>query len=82
MKHLFSFFIVIFLAVAAGLLAHEDTGYVLFGRGYNTLEMSLTLFLVLLLLSYIFGYVLLRFVIRSWSMPEQLKQWSSNQQAE
>ena len=82
MKHLFSFFIVIFLAVAAGLLAHEDTGYVLFGRGYNTLEMSLTLFLVLLLLSYIFGYVLLRFVIRSWSMPEQLKQWRSNQQAE
>lgn len=81
MKHLFSFFAIIFLAVVAGLLAHEDTGYVLFGRGYNTLEMSLTLFLVLLLLSYIFGYVLLRFVIRSWSMPEQLKQWRSSQQA-
>ena len=82
MKHLFSFFAIIFLAVVAGLLAHEDTGYVLFGRGYNTLEMSLTLFLVLLLLSYIFGYVLLRFVIRSWTMPHELKQWRSNQQAE
>lgn len=81
MKHLFGFFAIIFLAVSAGLLAHEDTGYVLFGRGYNTLEMSLTLFLVLLLLSYIFGYVLLRFVIRSWSMPHELKQWRSKQQA-
>ncbi|MDH5601486.1 MAG: heme biosynthesis protein HemY [Gammaproteobacteria bacterium] len=80
MKHLFAFFAVIFLAVIAGLLAHEDTGYVLFGRGYTTLEMSLTLFLVLLILSYIFGYALLRFIVRSWGMPEQLKHWRNSKQ--
>jgi len=45
MKQLFDFFTVIFFAVVAGLLAHEDSGYVLFGRGYDTMEMSLTLFL-------------------------------------
>jgi HemY protein len=75
MKHLFSFFAIIFIAVSAGLLAHDDSGYVLFGRGYNTLEMSLSLFLVLFFISYIFSYALVRFIIRSWSMPEQIKQW-------
>lgn len=81
MKHLFAFFAVIFFAVAAGLLAHDDSGYVLFGRGYNTMEMSLTLFLVLLILSYIFGYTILRFIVNTWRMPEQLKQWRYSQQA-
>ena len=81
MKYLFSFFAIIFFAVAAGLLAHDDSGYVLFGRGYNTMEMSLSLFLVLLLFSYIFGYLLLRFVIKTWTMPEQLKHWHVSQQA-
>ncbi|GMR16745.1 MAG: heme biosynthesis HemY N-terminal domain-containing protein [Gammaproteobacteria bacterium] len=80
MKHLFSFFAIIFIAVSAGLLAHQDSGYVLFGRGHTTLEMSLSLFLVLLFLSYIFGYVLVRFVFRTWNMPNKLKQWRSTQQ--
>lgn len=81
MKQLFSFFAIIFIAVSAGLLAHEDSGYVLFGRGYTTLEMSLTLFLVLIFLSYIFGYVLIRSIVSTWSMPEHLKQWRITQQA-
>jgi HemY protein len=81
MKYLFSFFAVIFIAVSAGLLAHDDSGYVLFGRGYSTLEMSLSLFLVLIFLSYIFGYALVRFIIRTWTMPKQLKQWRLTQQA-
>jgi len=80
MKYLFSFFAIIFIAVASGLLAHDDSGYVLFGRGYNTLEMSLSLFLVLLLFSYLFGYLLVRFVINTWTMPEHLKKWRSAQQ--
>ncbi len=81
MKHLFIFFAIIFIAVSAGLLAHQDSGYVLFGRGYDTLEMSLSLFLVLLLFSYIFGYLIVRFIFRTWTMPEQLKQWRAVQQA-
>ena len=80
MKYLFSFFAIIFLAVSAGLLAHEDSGYVLFGRGYNTLEMSLSLFLVVLILSYILGYALVRFIFRSWGMPDKLKHWRLSKQ--
>jgi len=38
-------------------------------------------FLVLIFLSYIFGYALVRFIIRTWTMPKQLKQWRLTQQA-
>lgn len=82
MKYLFSFFAVIFIAVGAGLLAHKDSGYVLFGRGYDTVEMSLSLFLVILFLSYFLGYLLIRFIFRTWTMPKQIKQWRHTQQAE
>jgi len=75
MKYLFSFLIITFIAVSAGLLAHDDSGYVLFGRGFTTLEMSLSLFLILLFLSYVIGYLLARFIIRTWLMPKQLKKW-------
>ena len=81
MKYLFSFFAIIVIAVSAGLLAHEDSGYVLFGRGHYTLEISLTLFLVIVFLGYISGYLLLRFIINTWTMPEQLKQWRFSQKA-
>ena len=81
MKVLFTFFFIILSAVAAGLLAHQDAGYVLFGRGYKTMEMSLSLFLILLLFSYIFGYMLVRFIIRSWSMPTHLKRWRHEKQS-
>ena len=80
MKLLFSFLTILLVAVIAGWLASEDSGYVLFGRGYTTMEMSLSLFLVLLLLSYIFGYLLIRFVIRTWHMPDLLKRWRFEQQ--
>ena len=81
MKTLFKFFLVILIAVGAGLLAHQDAGYVLFGRGLTTMEMSLSLFLTLLLLSYVFGYLLIRFLVRGWDMPEQFKRWRHEKQA-
>lgn len=75
MKYLISFFVIIFIAVSAGLLAHQDSGYVLIGRGLYTVEMSLSLFILALFSSYLLGYFLLRFIIRTWAVPKQLKQW-------
>ena len=75
MKYLISFFSIILIAVSAGLLANQDSGYVLFGRGSSTLEMSLSLFIILLLSAYLSIYFLIRFIIRTWTMPRQLKQW-------
>ena len=82
MKYLFSFFAIIFVAVSAGLLANQDSGYVLFGRGYDTIEMTLSFFLIILFLSYLLGYLLVRFVFRTWTMPQQIKYWRHAQQAE
>ncbi|MFK5915265.1 MAG: heme biosynthesis protein HemY [Woeseiaceae bacterium] len=82
MKYLFSFFVIIFIAVSAGLLAHDDSGYVLFGRGFYTIEMSLSLFFVIILLSYISVYFIMRFILITWTMPKHLKQWRLTQQAD
>lgn len=82
MKYLFSFFAITFIAISAGLLAHKDSGYVLFGRGYDTVEMSLSLFLILLFLSYFFGYIMVRFIFSTWTMPEHLKHWRRVHKAE
>ena len=82
MKYLLSFLLIIFIAVGAALLAHQDSGYVLFGRGYDTLEMSLSLFLVMLFLSYVLGYFLVRFILRTWTMPAKLKLWRFSQQSD
>ena len=81
MKQLFTFFFIILIAVVAGLLAHQDSGYVLFGRGYKTVEMSLSLFITLVLLTCVTGYLLIRFIVRTWTMPEKLRKWRQEQQA-
>jgi HemY protein len=81
MKYLISFFLIVLVAVSAGLLAHQDAGYVLFGRGYYTLEMSLSLFIVLLIFSFFSGYLLLRFIIRTWGLPDHLKHWRLSKQS-
>lgn len=75
MKYLISFFLIIFIAISAGLLAQQDSGYVLIGRGLYTVEMSLSFFILALFSSYLGGYLLLRFVARTWAVPKQLKQW-------
>ena len=75
MKYLISFFLIIFIAVSAGLLAQQDSGYVLIGRGLYTVEMSLSFFILALASSYLFGYFVLRFIAKTWAVPKQLKQW-------
>jgi len=81
MKYLISFFVIILIAVSAGLFAHQDAGYVLFSRGLSTIEMSLSLFVILLIVTYLSAYLLIRFIARTWTMPGQLKQWRTSKQA-
>lgn len=75
MKYLFSFFLIIFVAVSASILAQQDPGYVLIGRGLYTVEMSLSFFIIALFISCLVGYFLIRFIARTWAAPKQLKQW-------
>ncbi|MCG6935875.1 MAG: heme biosynthesis protein HemY [Proteobacteria bacterium] len=75
MKQLVAFFLVLLAAVLVGLLAYQDPGYVLIGRGHTTIEMSLSLFTTLFIVGFVLLYLLIRFVLRTWHMPETLRQW-------
>ena len=63
------------IAVLIGLWAYQDNGYVLLGRGHTTVEMSLTLFILLLLFAFVTFYVLLRMLLGSLHIPRQLQDW-------
>ena len=75
MRLLFGFLAVLLVGVVAGLLAYEDPGYVLIGRGNLTIETTLSLFLVLLLAAFAAGYALVRLIVRAWTLPERLRHW-------
>lgn len=75
MKFLIYILSVFFIAVIAGLLAEQDPGYVLIGRSFQTIEMSLSLFITLQILLFSALYILARFISRTWTMPERLRDW-------
>lgn len=75
MKWLFSTLLILAFAVIAGLWAYQDSGYVLIARGYKTVELSLSLFIVLLLGGFLFLYFVLRLAINSWNMPNVFRAW-------
>lgn len=75
MKSLLGFFLILLTAVAVGLLAYQDPGYVLIGRGTTTIEMSLALFVTLLIIGFAALYFLIRLVLRTWHMPEHIRYW-------
>ncbi len=77
MRKLFVALIVLLLAVLAGLYAHQDPGYVLIGRGYQTLEMSLTLFLAILAMIFAAGYGLVWMVRNFLGIRSKLRFWRS-----
>lgn len=75
MKLLFGTLIILVLAVSLGLWAYQDSGYVLIARGYTSVELSLSLFIVLVLASFLLTYFVLRLAINSWNMPHALHVW-------
>ena len=75
MKKLFIGLFIFLFAVVMGLYAHQDTGYVLIGRGYKTMEMSLTLFVVLMVFVFFMLYFAFWLVRNSWEVPARLRFW-------
>ena len=75
MKWLVKFLVVLIVAVLFGVLAQTDPGYILIGRGTRTVEMSLSVFIILQVLLYTSIYFVVRFASHSWRMPERLRRW-------
>ncbi len=79
-KLLILFLVVLLLSVFIGLFANHDTGYVLIGRGYYTVELSLTLYVVLQLTAFISLYAIIRVGLQTWHMPKIIRRWKKRQQ--
>lgn len=79
MKWLFGSLFILIFAVLIGLLAYQDAGYVLIARGYQTLEMTLSLFVVALVVGFIAVYFVVRLAISGWHMPAAFRDWRAAQ---
>jgi len=75
MKWLFKVLLVVLMAVIISLLAIEDTGYVLIARTPWVIELSLTFFALMIVISFALLYFLLRFISNSWGFGERLREW-------
>lgn len=79
MKWLFGTLLVLIFAVVIGLWAYQDSGYVLIARGYKSVEMTLSLFILLELAGFVLTYFVLRVLINSWNMPATYHAWRARQ---
>lgn len=72
------------LAIFAGSLAAiavlRDNGYVLIGFGEWTIEASLALIILLDLILFIVLYLVIRFFVRLWQAPGNIRQWNHQRQ--
>lgn len=63
------------LAVAIGSIAGSDTGYVMLTISGWKIQTSATFFVILLFLSFLTFYFVLRSTVRFWTMPKEIKKW-------
>ena len=79
MRWLFGTLLILIFAVIIGLWAYQDSGYVLIARGYDSVEMSLALFIIIELVVLLVTYFFLRILINSWNMPGAFRDWRARQ---
>jgi HemY protein len=80
MRVLFWFLLVAGAAVAVALAARLTTGYALFVAPPYRVEVSLNLLIVVVLGSFVAGYVALRIVRRTLGLPEEVRKYRLRQQ--
>ena len=77
MKFLVTIVLLLLLSVLLALAVQNDAGYVLLSRGHWAAEMTLVVFVLLLLGSFSLFYFMIRFVIQAWRLPERVRAWRS-----
>lgn len=63
------------LAVAIGSIAGSDTGYVMMTISGWKIQTSATLFVIIVFLSFLTCYFIVRSAVRFWTMPKEIKKW-------
>jgi len=79
---LFWFLLLAAAAVAVALAAKLTTGYALFVAPPYRVELSLNLLIVLSIAAFVIGYLLLRIIRRTLSLPEEVRAYRRRQQQE
>ncbi|HHH35942.1 MAG TPA: heme biosynthesis protein HemY [Gammaproteobacteria bacterium] len=75
MKFLFTALVVFLLAVVIALVAREDPGYIVINYRDWTIETSLVLGVVAVLLAFVALYFVIRFLVNAGRLPRNLGQW-------
>ncbi len=63
------------IAVGIGSIAGSDTGYVMMTISGWKIQTSATLFVIILFLSFLACYFIIRSSVRFWTMPQEIKKW-------
>lgn len=80
MKRLFLALLVLIVVVSSAALALHDPGYLLIRYGGTSIESSVSLALLVLLLLFGAGYFLVRFVLGMVRLPQRLREWRLRRQ--
>ncbi len=81
MKILSFIILTLFVAAALALLALDNPGYVLIAREPWSIEMTLVVFVALLLLAVLGLYLLWLLLVRIWKTPGDVAQWRQRRKA-
>ena len=75
MKLLFISLLALVLAVVIGSIAGSDSGYVFMTISGWKIQTSATLFVIIVFLTFLTSYFLVRSAVRFWTMPKEIKKW-------
>ena len=81
MKTLIFIIILLFTAALVTFYAMDNPGYVLISRAPWSIEMSLTVFIPLMVVSFFLFYLLLFMIVRLWRIPRDVGRWRGTGQA-
>ena len=75
MRGVFLFLVLVILVILLVQVSIDDPGYVLISRAPHEIEISLSFFIITLVLVIIFAYVILRLVMRLLYAPRDIGRW-------
>lgn len=81
MKGLMKIWLVVLLGGGIGVVLVQDSGYVLLSAGMYTVEMSLALLLILLSALFVGLYLLIRLLVRTFRLPNDVRGWKQRRGA-
>jgi len=76
MKSLFWIWVFLLLGALAAAVIQRDTGYVVLSYDVWTVEMSLSLLLLIVAAAFLVLYLAIRFWVRLWRLPAQVQSWN------